>query len=200
MIRINLLRSTGMSAAAPAFGADGSVGVVVVDQQKIGAMKLVAILIFPILLYVYETMNVSSLESQRADIEAQAAAVEAKNAAYGDVGPRVERYTKEKQRIDSQLGIIRELAKNRLREVKALDSLQSLTPPQVWFDTIKIEGSLVKATGYSVSDDGLGALFSSLNNSPVFSRFEPKAQSQTVSSSGERTVKFDVEFQIGGRQ
>jgi Tfp pilus assembly protein PilN len=203
MIRINLLRSTGMTTSAPVmsgFGGGGGTQVVVVDQEKIGGLKLVVILLFPILLYGYEYMNISSLEAQKTEVEAQAAAVEGKRAAYGDAGPKVEKYTKEKQRIDSQLGTIRELSKGRLREVKTLDSLQSLTPPQVWFDSIKIEGNLVHAAGYSITDEGLSALFSSLNSSPVFSKFEPKSQSQEQTPSGQRIVKFEVEFVIGGRQ
>ncbi|RYZ74522.1 MAG: hypothetical protein EOP05_09165 [Proteobacteria bacterium] len=207
MIRVNLLRSTGMTPAAPAMGgmfsgmgSGGGTSVAVVDQEKVGGIKLAVILCFPILLYAYEFMNISGLETEKAKVEAEAAAVEGKRAAYGDSGPKVEKYTKEKQRIDTQLATIRELTKTRLREVKTLDSLQSLTPAQVWFDSIKIEGNLVKASGYSITDEGLASLFQQLNSSPVFSKFEPKSQTQSTSASGQRTVKFEVEFTIGGRQ
>ena len=39
-----------------------------------------------------------------------------KKAVYGDAAPKVEKFTKQKEKIDAQIEVIRNLTKNRLRE------------------------------------------------------------------------------------
>lgn len=204
MIRVNLLRSTGMTAAAPTSNPFGSGGtqVVTLNSEKTGGLKLFVILLFPVLFYAYEYMTLSDLEVQKTQVEAEAAAVEGKRAAYGDAGPKVEKYTKEKQRIDTQLSAIRELTKDRLRVLKTLDTLQSIANniTQVWFESIKIEGPQVKVIGYSLSDEGLATLFAALNGSPFFSKLIPQSQTQVTTQTGQRLVRFQVEFTIGRQE
>lgn len=193
MIRVNLLRNTGLDAASA--GGQG-IQVIAVDQQRIAIVKIFVILALPGALYVYESLNISSLQQQASQAEARVTAVEAEIAQYGDQGPRVEKFTKEKQRIDQHLDGIQAIAKNRLREVKALDNIQSLTPLQVWFENILIDGGLVKATGYSNTDEGVATLYAKIQNDPMFSNFEPKSQQQEV-VNGLKVMKFEVEFRIG---
>lgn len=203
MIRVNLLRTTGMTASAPTSnpfggGAGGGTSLITVDSEKTAGAKLAVILLFPLLLYGYEYMTLSELETQRTQITNEASAVEGKRSAYGDAGPRVEKYKKEKERIDTQLNAIRELTKDRLRVLKTLDTLQTITNTitQVWFDSIKIDGPVVNVAGYSLTDEGLSTLFSSLNNSPFFSKLVPLKQ-EAAQENGQRVVKFQVEFTIG---
>lgn len=193
MIRVNLLRNTGLDAAV--VGGPG-IQVVAVDQQRIAAMKGVVILLMPIALYVYEKINISNLQQAASEVSQRVTSVEAEIAQYGDQGPRVEKYTKEKQRIGQHLAGIEAIAKDRLREVKALDNLQSITPVQVWFESVRIDTGLVKAVGFSNTDEGVATFYASLQNSPVFSGFEPKSQEQ-VTTNGVKAMKFEVEFRVG---
>jgi Tfp pilus assembly protein PilN len=132
-------------------------------------------------------------------VAAQVAEVDKKKASFGDIAPKVEKFTKEKAKIDKQLEVIRELSRNRLRGVKALDSLQSLIPSQVWFDDIAIDGDHVIASGFSNTDEGITTLYSALNNSPVFSQFTPRDQVETVVNEI-RVKRFQVEFRIGRQE
>lgn len=192
MIRVNLLRSTGLDVGMGGAGIE----VVAVDQQRIAAMKGVVIAIFPIALYIYEKINISNLQQAASAVRSQVTSVEAEIAQYGDQGPRVEKYTKEKQRIGQHLDGIQAIAKDRLREVKALDNIQSITPVQVWFERIFIKDGLVSVIGHSNTDEGVATFYASLQNSPVFSGFEPKSQEQVV-INGVKAMKFEVEFRIG---
>ncbi|MES2963591.1 MAG: PilN domain-containing protein [Bdellovibrionota bacterium] len=193
MIRVNLLRNTGLDAAV--VGGPG-MQVVAVDQQRIAIVKLVVILLFVIALYIYEKINISNLQQAAAEISARVTEVEAKIAQYGDQGPRVEKFTKEKQRIGQHLEGVEAIAKDRLREVKALDNVQSITPVQVWFEKIVIRNGLVQAIGYSNTDEGVANFYAQLQNSPMFSSFEPKSQEQET-VNGAKAMKFEVEFRIG---
>ncbi len=193
MIRVNLLRATGLSAAPSMTGATVSDS----SQQSMGGLKLFVIALFPIAFYAYEYTHLASLKSESEVLEAEVKKVDAKKAAFGDAGPKVEKYTKQKAKIDTQMLTIRELTKNRLREVKALDSLQEITPGDVWFESIEMRDGVVKAKGFAQSNEGLTALSSKLTNSAIFSRFEPKGQSYEPGPNNTKVVKFEVEFRVG---
>jgi Tfp pilus assembly protein PilN len=194
MIKVNLLRNLGLAQSG---GAAPGIQVIAVDQQKQGALKAGGLLLVPLLLYGYQLMNMSSLTEQRDSLNRQVSDVEQKRAAFGDTGPKVEKFTQEKAKIDQQIEVIRGIARNRLREVKAFDSLQTLTPSQVWFDKIEIDDhNLVKATGFSNTPDGVETLYVSLDHSPQFSKFEPKGQTQET-VAGNQVIKFNIEFRIG---
>jgi hypothetical protein len=54
----------------------------------------------------------------------------------------------------------------------------------------------VIAEGYSNTPEGTSTLYTALNNSPLFSRFEPKRETE-VTVSGVTAKRFEVEFHIG---
>jgi Tfp pilus assembly protein PilN len=197
MIRINLLRSTGFSSAPSVMGMSSGTEMSGADQQKLAIGKLVVMLIFPLLLYGYEYSNLSGLKSQFDAADTEAKAVEAKKAAFGDAGPKVEKYTKQKKKIDAQMVVIRALTKSRLREVKALDAIQEITPPQIWYDSLTFDGGEVTAKGYAVSDADLQTLYSRLSTSPLFSNFTPGASGGPPDPTGKSSTKFECKFRIG---
>lgn len=194
MIKINLLRNMGLDAAQT--GGMAAAGIVAVDYQKQAAMKIAAMLALPLALYMYESVHVSSLQEQLAEVQAKTNKVNQDKAAYGDAGPKVEKYTKEQAKIDEHLRTIRGLAKNRLREVKAFNVLQNDLPPQVWLEKVSLEESTVRVEGYSNNEEGVRTFFDKLENSPFFSGFQPQGQTQET-VNGFRAIKFVVEFRVG---
>lgn len=198
MIRVNLLRSTGLASASPSsFGASIGFESGGENTQKLAIGKLVVILVFPLLLYAYEYSNLSSLQEQFATVDAEAKQLEAKKQTFGDAAPKVEKYTKLKRKIDYQMEEIRKLTKNRLREVKALDAIQEITPPQVWYDSLSFKDENVIVKGYALTDADLGTLYQRLSTSPLFSNFTPGTQGQSQDASGKTVTKFDCRFSLG---
>lgn len=194
MIKINLLRNMGLDAAQS--GGMAAAGIVAVDYQKQAAMRIAAILAIPLLLYAYESVSISGLKEELAAIQANTNKVNQEKAAYGDAGPKVEKYTKEQAKIDEHLKVIRGIAKNRLREVKAFNVLENDLPPQVWLEKISLEDSTVRVEGYSNNEEGVRTFFDKLENSPFFSGFQPQGQSQET-VNGFKAIKFVVEFRVG---
>ena len=193
MIKVNLLRNVGTTQV----GGITSAGEVV--PSNVGRQiftKVFCMLLFPIALIGYEKFNISVLNSEYAQNEAKIKEVEKARSKYGDVGPKVERYTKERKHVDEQLAVVRKLARTRLRDVKALDALQSLVPEQTWFQKVSIDENNVKLYGYTMSEDGISILIRALENSPFFSQVEPKSTSQENLAAGP-AKKFEMDFHIG---
>jgi hypothetical protein len=198
MIKVNLLRSTGLSAAPTMMGTSAGFEITGADEQKLALGKGAVIALFPLLLYAYEYSNLSTLKDQQATAEAEAKAIEDKKAAFGDAAPKVEKYKAQKAKIDRQMKVIRSLAKNRLQAVKALDAIQNLTPQQVWYDSLSIDNGDVIAKGFASSNSEFQGFYNAIQTSPLFSNFNPVVQDKDPTDvNGRPGYKFEVRFHIG---
>lgn len=200
MIKINLLRSTGLQAGGittmmgttAGFEASGA------NDQKVALGKLGVLLLFPLLVYAYEYSNLSTLKDQLQAVENEAQKIEAKKSSFGDAAPRVEKYKQQKEKIDRQMGVIRILAKNRLEAVKALDAIQELTPPQIWYSSLVIDNGDVVAEGFASSYADFQPYYNRISSSPIFSNFNPvKQENNPTDVNGRPAFKFEVRFHIG---
>jgi Tfp pilus assembly protein PilN len=188
MIKVNLLRNMGLDQV----GGDA----VSADTQRKALIKILVVGLFPGALMIYEKFNLSVLSAEVQEVEAKVQKVEQEKASFGDAAPIVEKYTKEKKKIDKDLDVIRGLAKNRLREVKALDALQSLLPSHSWISELKIVDNNVNLRGYSTAEEGVADLIRALDQSAFFSKVNPKSTIEEVLPSGP-VKKFELEFRIG---
>ena len=197
MIKVNLLRNLAVAqGVTPADSSFAGLGASDANTQKQAATKAVVMLVFPIFLYVYETFNLSTLRGELATVRTAIEQIDAEKGKFGDLGPRVDKYKKEKARIDEELAVVRGLALSRLREVKSLDALQSLVPQKTWLNKVAIEGTKVKVEGFTTSAEGISELIGALDRSAFFSKIEPKSTSQEMLPSGP-AKRFELEFRVG---
>jgi Tfp pilus assembly protein PilN len=194
MIKINMLRGMGLDQV----GAGGGIGAgpVSADLQRDAAIKLAVIILIPALLILYEKFNLSVVRDELSSVQAQIQKAERERQSYGDTGPRVEKFTQQKVKIDRELETIRNLGKGRLQYVKALDALQSLMPAHCWLRKVSIKGGSVKIDGYTNAEDGVAELIRALNDSAYFSKVEPKLTAQEELPTGS-AKRFDIEFKVG---
>jgi Tfp pilus assembly protein PilN len=154
------------------------------------------VLIPLLLLVVYEKVNISSLTDELAQIQSQISKVESERQGYGSQAPRVEKFTAMQKKIEDELETIHSLAKFRLQDVKALDSLQSLLPAQTWLKKVTIQGTTVRIEGYTSAEEGVSELIRLLSDSAFFSSIEPKSTTQEELATGS-VKRFEIEFKVG---
>ena len=201
MIRINLLRNMGMSSAGTAMGTSvaGS-ELITVDVRRQAAIKVVVILLFPMLLFIWEKLKINSLQAEKAQVQQRVDAVEAEKASFGSAAPRVEKANRLKEKIEKEIKVIRELAKDRLREVKALDQLQNVLPSGTWLNEVAIEGGKLALDGYALNEGSLTELLTALNGNPFFSMVQPKGTSLQANELLGSITKFNIEFRVGRQE
>jgi Tfp pilus assembly protein PilN len=202
MIRINLLRTMGVSGVGTNIGTSASSGgeIISVDVRRQAAIKVAIILLFPVLLFIWEKLRINSLQSDQVQIQQKVTAVEAERASFGSTAPRVAKANKLKEKMTKEIKIIRELARNRLREVKALDQLQTILPEKTWLSSLKIEGSKITMDGYALNESAITELMTALNSNAFFSGVQPKFQVQETNSSLGQVTKFGFEFRVGNSE
>lgn len=194
MIRINLMRTIGGVAAAPGTVVSGQA--LPGELQRRAVLKLLVILLFPVLLYVYDMITLSVLQGEVDKIRGQIQSVDNRIGAYGDTGPRVEKFQNEKKRLEKQLESLRNLTKNRLREVKTLATLQNIMPERAWLKSIRIDNGYVILGGYSATDEAFTDLIRALESNVFFSGISVKSTEQESTSNGS-VKKFEIDFRAG---
>jgi Tfp pilus assembly protein PilN len=203
MIKINLLKNLGMhqgGALAGGAGAAESVeSAISPDVQRLAIVKVIVLLLFPIALFGFEKINLMNLEAEVKKLKEETATVTAQKDAFGSVAPRVAKFDLQKKEIEKQLEAVRELTKNRLREVKTLDILQSLVPDQTWLNSVEINSSIVKIEGYAANDDAISKLMKALESSVLFSQIVPKSTTRVDLPTGS-VKKFQLEFKVGKQE
>lgn len=167
MIRINLLKNQLAGAEAQSVEL-GGINELTADSQKEAAIRLGVIMLFPILLIVYEQFNISSLKGDLKKKNMQSARLEAEITKLGPVVKEVERFIKEKERLQEKFEIIGKLSEARLTKVKAMDNLQLLIPKDAWFQNISIDEKKVELKGEALQHDAILELVKGLEESIFF--------------------------------
>jgi Tfp pilus assembly protein PilN len=202
MIRVNLLRNMGMSSAGTGIGTSiaGTGELVSVDIRRQAAVKAVIILMFPVMLFIWEKLRINNLQSEKAQFQQKVDLVEAEKASFGSAAPRVEKANKLKERIESEIKVIQKLAKNRLREVKALDQLQSVLPAGTWLSELTMDGGKILLEGYALNEGSLTELLTALDGNVFFSMVQPKGTSLQNNEALGSVTKFSIEFRVGRQE
>lgn len=194
MIKVNLLKTAGATVGVSATPGEAPSS----EVQKQAGIRLGAILGAIAILYIYNMFVVSAQQDRLRAINQEIADIEQQKLALGPTTPLVEKYNAEKKTIEGQLEVLRVLARNRLREVKALDAIQTLMSEKTWLKELKTEGGMLSMSGYSLTDDGITDLIRALDSSVFFSDLVVRSTSEERLENSV-VKKFDVEFKIGAR-
>jgi Tfp pilus assembly protein PilN len=192
MIKVNLLRNTGMAQAG-----DLNLMAASPDVKRAMGIRVLVILLFPFALYIYESISIHQAQRELDEWKAKVATLTAEKAKYGDAAPRIEKASKQKALVEKKLDAIRGIARSRLREVKTLDALQTLIPPRTWIRRVSMDGNLVSLEAFSSSSEGVTEFIRALDSSVFFSKVEPKKTMQETTPAGVVVKKFELEFHIG---
>jgi type IV pilus assembly protein PilN len=111
----------------------------------------------------------------------------------------VEKYKKQAQVLEEQLGIIRALEKGRSGPVKMMDELTDLTPRKLWITTFKESGKKVTIDGIAESGPLIADFLDNLKSSKYFTGPQlsvVQAQEQEGLKLHKFTITLSVKYDI----
>lgn len=203
MIKVNLLRNIGGTQAAGAGGkASQSSGSSDKAVKQLAASKAVTLLIPTMILFGIEKYNISILNQKLATATEQVAKVDQEIKAFGDTGPLLEKYSAIKAKLEKEFDALQVIGNNRLREVKTLDSLQTIIPARNWINELGIdEAGKVSLNGFAETPDEAFSFVKAIEENPNFS----DVSKVNVSTDEQKAVgrpegglkKYSFEFRIG---
>ena len=130
----------------------------------------VLVLFLPLaLLLVFESQSISELRGQLQGLNSQKSTLQAQVAQQGAVATKAEAMQLQIKDLERKIGIVRNLSKVRLRELKAFDTLQNIIPEKVWLTGINYEDNLMRIKGSALSDEDLTSFVETMEERADFS-------------------------------
>jgi Tfp pilus assembly protein PilN len=196
MTKINLLRNFGRGTQTNYPGTQAEFQV---SSGSPGSGPLLAKLfiglILPAVLIYYEHDNLEVHRNQLGRLQKELDVSEAELTSKASTAEVLKQYVNEKAKLENQMEAVRQLNKTRLREIKALDSLQSMTPAKVWLNHVTIQGKIMTILASSMTSDDISAFIQRLGESAFFSDVLLTSTTEE-SSKGGSFKKFEVHCKV----
>lgn len=173
MIKINLLKNkvndarTSATIGETTFSATTSFETM--GDNKGALVNLLLMFVFVVPLIFYENMVQNDLNAQVTRVRAESAKIKKdldQKKARQKESAKVEA---ELQELQSKIEVVRKLSKYRVRELKALDFLQTVIPDRVWMTSIKYEADKLDLEGMAIADEDLTEFVKRLEARKFFS-------------------------------
>jgi type IV pilus assembly protein PilN len=194
MIKINLLRNLGSGAVV---GTSVQTDMPLSQEaQKQFAYRFGVICLAVGALILYEKIQLSVQQGEIDAVTTKINSVRAEKEKYGDAAPIVQKYNEQKVKLDAQIKILEGLTENRLREVKLLDTIQSVLPQKAWLDELSMDQGKVMMKGFVPDDQGVSSLYSALETNVLFSNVKVKSEAMDLPSIGS-AHKFEFTYNAG---
>ncbi len=201
MIKINLLRNVGAAPGNVGLPRAGDSVTTEAVVKQLAVAKGMLLLVPMFILFGIEKYNISILTKKLAETNQEVAKVDEQIKSYGDTGPLLEKYSAIKSKLEKQFDSLQGIGARRLREVKTLDSLQTIIPARNWINQVAIdEVGRVSLSGYSETPDGAFSFVRAIEENPNFSEVSKVSVSTDSNGSNGRAEglkKYSFEFRIG---
>ncbi len=199
MIRINLLRNRSLAS-----GGDTTYAISLdkgpqTEAQKEAVIKILLMSVFAIILVVIEHNIIDGLKKEHIVLSSQLEESKAKVAQLKLEADKQSEYEKEAKELDDKMKIIKTLSKTRLKELKALDFLQSIIPERVWLSSLEYHNDKFSLKGHAMTDDDLTDFIQSLDKSSFFNEVILLQAKEQTGKEGTLKV-FEITASIEGQE
>ena len=152
MIRINLAKSSafagddegaGAGLSLPSFG--GFAG----GAGENPLAKVVAVVLLPLALFIYEQRGLSSYRVTLAEKTKQKEQVQRDISQFGSAASAVEDIKIERDRLQKRLAVIAKISSKRAFKIDTLAELQKLIPNDCWIDEVRFQNTQIEFKGFA---------------------------------------------------
>ena len=166
------------------------------EAQKEAVIKIMLMAVFAVILVFVENHNVDSLKEEQQrymiqlnELQGQVDKLKAETAKVADL-------EKQSKELEDKMKIMKQLSKTRLRELKALDYLQTIMPERVWLVSLNYQDEKFNLRGFALTDDDLTDLIQAMDKSVFFTDVILMQAKEQTTPDG--TLKnFEVSSAIG---
>ena len=196
MIRINLAKmdasapTPGIAAVSDSIGSGLSLPGTSNPFAKIGV-----VLVFPLLLYVWEQNQLSTKRSTLAKKTQSLNAIKSEVEKFGSVTSIVEDLKKERELLHGRLKVIKKISGKRALKIGALRDLQRIIPRDVWLEAVSFNDGEITFEGLSRTPSSVQVMAEQLVGSQFIASALPSELKR--SQVGETTLhKFKIKAKV----
>ncbi len=163
MIRVNL-------AKTHSYQPTGTQTAIAMDQAAISAAagahpaaKVACMVAFVILLYIYESYNLSAIQSQFAQRQAALQQIQNEVQEFGSVTNVVADLQKEKKQLDTKLAVIQKISQKRAFKLKAIQFIQESVLDDLWLKSLTVSNNTLEISGFSITPTSVQQIVKTLS-------------------------------------
>lgn len=194
MIKINLASQAASSGggslgASLGISSDSFMGA---DEIRKEALKrLVLLLIGPLALYIYENQNVPGKVAELNSKNQILAELQTYNAKAADSVAEIKKFKEDEALMEARISALEKISKDRQREIRVLDLLQTVIPEKAWLTRIQVNPNRVNIQGLALSDFEVSQFLEALTKSVFLMDVNLVSSSETV-TDGVSLKKFEI--------
>lgn len=192
MIKVNLLKNplTGTTAqvGVPLEGGEEGLG----DSRNQAIKNLFIILLGSLGLFAYEQVTVPGLRAQFNQLQRELFELQTKNSQAEEAVAKIENLRKQQETIEKQISALGQLQKNRTREIRFLDHLQSVTPERLWLIRMQVQDNTVLLIGLAATDEDVTRFMDALGQSPFLKDIRLVRSSEFTSNQFRGVKQFEI--------
>jgi type IV pilus assembly protein PilN len=172
MIRVNLLRNAILDPTEKRSRfrkitlslGDGAARI----SQTALAGRITLFLLPAICVLLFRYYNSYVAKGELEEVTAQNTEVQQRLTTLEAAVQELTRFKEEKAKLDAKLEVIKQLSRERLKNVKSLDALQSIIPNQAWLTNLKFNQTKVEIDGLATDDIVIAEFMRTLESSIYF--------------------------------
>lgn len=194
MIKINL---APQAVAGKGSGLGASLGIssdafLAPDEARKEALKrLVLLLVGPLALIVYENQNIPALLTDLDSKKQVLTELQAYNAKQAASVAEIKKFKEDEAIIEARISALEKISKDRQREIRVMDLLQTVIPEKAWLTRIQINPDSVNVQGVALSDLDVSTFLESLTRS-AFLMDVNLVSSTEINQDGMMLKKFEI--------
>lgn len=169
MIKVNLAKQPPVRKKeknkAPAGEVTNEVSVIESELKRGLAVRLLALFIFPIALFIYQDSVIPEKAALVAKMQQELDEVTRKNRDAAAAVEEIKKFEKDQEKLQSQTNTLISLSKDRIKEVRVLDYIQREIPPKVWLTRLDMSEGRLQIAGMATADSELTTFMETLQRS-----------------------------------
>lgn len=195
MIKINLASTSAMSGSASlggSLGGSGDVFLLAPDQARKEALKRIVLLIVgPLALFIYESNNIPGKMTLLNERNQTLQDLQTYNEKAADSVAEIKKFKEDEALIEARISALEKISKDRQREIRVLDLLQTIIPEKAWLTRVQINPDRVNIQGVAMSDFEVSTFLEALSKS-VFLLDVNLLNSNEINQEGVMLKKFEI--------
>ncbi|UOF02934.1 PilN domain-containing protein [Bdellovibrio reynosensis] len=194
MIKINLASNAAISAGSPIsanLGISSDTFLAPDEVRKEALKRLIVILMGPLGFFIYENQNVPAKIAELNAKQQMLAELQNYNSRQAASVAEIKKFKEDEALIEARISALEKIAKDRQREIRVLDLLQTVIPEKAWLTRIQVNPDKVNVQGLALSDFEVSQFLEALTKS-VFLMDVNLVSSSEITQEGVVLKKFEI--------
>lgn len=164
MIKINLAPQSQASSSS-ALGVTDSSLLSAQELRSEALKRLVILVIGPLALYFYEAQNIDAKYVDLNAKNAELTTLQAYNSKQANSVAEIKKFKEDEALIEARIAAVEKISKDRNREIRVLDLLQTVIPEKAWLTRIQVFPDRVNIQGLALGDAEVSSFLDALTKS-----------------------------------